>query len=361
MQDPRIAELARILVTYSMAVQPGELVLIAGEESAKPLALEVYRQVLRAGGHPLLRLEPDEAQEILLREGSEAQLRWVNPVSLYQAEHVAAYVSIHAPANLKAHSSIDPQRIVWMRAAMWPVREILLRKRWVVTQFPTPALAQEAEMSLAEYEDFLFGATNRDWQALSAALHEWKRILEAGREIRIVGPGTDLTLSVAGRTWIPADGKHNMPDGEIFTGPVEDSARGYITFDYPAIYLGKEVDGIRLEFEHGKVVKASASKNEDFLLATLDADAGARYLGELGIGTNFGITRFTRSILFDEKIGGTVHLAIGRSYPETGGRNESTVHWDMIKDLRRGGALYLDGELIQQDGRFVIGPELPQS
>ncbi len=361
MHDPRVVEQARILVTYSMAVQPGELVLIAGEEGAKPLALEIYRQVLRAGGHPILRLEPDEAQEILLREGSQAQLTWVNPISVFQAEQIAAYVSIHAPANLKAHSNIEPQRIVWARMATAPVREILLRKRWVVTQFPTAALAQEAEMSLAEYEDFLFGAVNRDWPALSAALHELKRVLEAGREIRIVGPGTDLTLSVAGRTWIPADGKHNMPDGELFTGPVEDSANGYITFDYPAIYLGKEVEGIRLEFAGGKVVNASATKNEDFLLATLDADAGARYLGELGIGTNFGITRFTRSILFDEKIGGTVHLAVGRSYPETGGRNQSTVHWDMIKDLRRGGTIYLDGRPIQQDGRFTGGLEIPAS
>lgn len=361
MHDPRVVSQARILVTYSMAVQPGELVLIAGEEGARPLALEIYRQVLHAGGHPILRLEPDEAQEILLREGSQAQLTWVNPISVFQAEQVAAYVSIHAPSNLKAHSNIEPQRIVWARTATAPVREILLRKRWVVTQFPTPALAQEAEMSLAEYEDFLFGAINRDWAALSAALHELKRVLEAGREIRIVGPGTDLTLRVAGRTWIPADGKHNMPDGEIFTGPVEDSANGYITFDYPAIYLGKEVDGIRLEFAGGKVVKASATKNEDFLLATLDADAGARYLGELGIGTNFGITRFTRSILFDEKIGGTVHLAVGRSYPETGGQNQSTVHWDMIKDLRRGGTIYLDGQPIQQDGQFLGGLKIPTS
>ena len=241
-----------------------------------------------------------------------------------------------------------------MTASRPVMNQIIETVRWVLCDYPTTAFAQEAEMALDEYADFLFGATNIDWTAMEVELKRVKARLETGREIRIVGPETDLTLRVEGRIWEPAAGSHNMPDGEIFTAPIEDATQGHIRYEFPAIYQGREVQGIRLEFAGGKIVAASADKGQDFLTDILDTDPGARRLGEIGIGTNFGIQRHTKNILFDEKMGGTVHLAIGRAYEFTGGRNESAVHWDMIKDLRQDGALFLDGELIQQNGKFLI-------
>jgi aminopeptidase len=236
-----------------------------------------------------------------------------------------------------------------------------MKKPWTLTLFPTSAFAQDADMSLTEFEDFVYSATFADqdrpvakWRALERRQEKMIAALKGADEVHIVGPDTDLTLSVKGRTFINSAGTNNMPSGEIFTGPVETSAEGYIKYDFPVCHAGREIDGIRLVFRKGKVVEASATKNEKFLLSMLDIDRGARRLGELGIGTNFGIDRFVRNILFDEKIGGTIHLALGKSYEETGGRNESALHWDMIKDLRKGGALYVDGEVIQKDGKFKI-------
>jgi aminopeptidase len=233
--------------------------------------------------------------------------------------------------------------------------------RWVVTLYPTNAYAAEAEMGLAEYEDFYYGACLADdgdpltaWQRASAEtvrLAEW---IEGREEVRVVAPGTDITLGIAGRKFIPCDGRHNMPDGEFFTGPVEDSVEGEVSFHLPATIGGREVAGVKLRFEAGKVVEASAERGEEFLLELLDTDDGARRLGELGIGTNYAIDRGTREVLLDEKVGGTVHMAVGRSYPESGGVNESAVHTDLVCDLRLGGKLIVDGETMQEDGRFVV-------
>ena len=354
MRDPRVDELARILVQHSTAVKPGERVLITGGDLAKPLILSVYREAILAGSHPLVMVSFEETARLLLEHGSDAQLTDFPPILLYAAEHIDAYIQIEAPSNTRALSQTSPQRQAILGAARRPFLDRVLKKRWVLCQYPTDALAQEAQMSLAEYADFLFGATNIDWTATRERLLRLKEVLEAGKTLRIVASGTDLTLSTAGRLWIPCDGEHNMPDGEIFTGPIEDSANGYITFDYPVIHRGREVEGVRLEFKDGEVVAATATRGEEYLRAMLDTDAGARRLGEIGIGTNYGITRFTKSILFDEKIGGTVHLAVGRSYEETGGVNQSAVHWDMIKDLRQGGVLYLDGQIIQENGEFRV-------
>ncbi|MBI3966271.1 MAG: aminopeptidase [Chloroflexi bacterium] len=353
MADPRMDELARTLVRYSTRLQPGETVLLRGQDAAKPLLVALYREALLAGALPVLWIEAEETQQLLTRHGNDEQLGFLPGARMAAAEQADAVIVIDAPTNLKHLSQADPQRLVLMNQAVQPFREIVLKKRWCLCQFPTQALAQEAELSLADYEDFLYGATNIDWAATSAEAQRWKRRLEAGREIRVVGPDTELRLDVAGRTWIPADGKHNMPDGEIFTGPVETSVNGHVSYEFPAIYHGREVDGVRLEFRDGVVVDARARKNEEFLVKVLDTDPGARRLGELGIGLNYGIQRFSKSILFDEKIGGTVHLAVGMSYEATGGQVKSSVHWDMIKDLRDGGAIYLDGQLIQKDGRFL--------
>jgi aminopeptidase len=352
--DQRVDELARILVTYSTRIHAGETVLIRGGVAAAPLLLACYREALRAGALPVLWPDLDDAQRILLTEGADAQLDFLPRAHMVAVEDAQCVIRIDAPTNARALSQTDPARMVRLAKTTRPLREQVLRRRWVLCQYPTEALAQEADMSLADFADFLFGATNRDWSAVRDFHQRLKERLEAGRELRFIGRDTDLTLGIAGRTWIPASGEHNMPDGEVFSAPIEDQVNGTIAYDFPAIHAGREVEGIRLTFRDGVIVDASARKNEAYLIQTLDADPGARRLGEVGIGTNERITRFTKSILFDEKMGGTVHLAVGMAYRETGGVNESAIHWDMIKDLRQGGAIYLDGKLLQENGRFLL-------
>lgn len=353
MRDPRIDQLARTLVTYSTELTAGDRVLIQGSELSQPLAIAVYREALRVGALPTIWSTFEEVGWVMFNQGSEQQIGWLDPLLLEAGRQVDAYISLRAPANLKMLSGVDPARQVLAQKARRPFLDLVLQKRWVLCELPTLALAQEAGMSLEELEDFSFGAVSVDWPGMRDELRRRKAQLEAGREVRIVGPGTDIRLGVAGRTWIPDDGKHNMPGGEIFTGPIEDSVDGEISYDFPAVYGGREVDGVRLRFQAGTVVDASARTGEEYLIAMLDADAGARRLGELGIGTNDGIQRFSKSVLFDEKIGGTIHLAIGRSYEETGGTNQSAVHWDMVKDLRTDGEIQLDGKTIQRNGRFL--------
>ncbi len=352
--DPRVEALADILVQHSTEVGPGDLVVIDGTANAQPLLMACYRRVLAAGGHPRLNVGFEEAQEVFLAEASDAQLEFLDPIAQFQADSIQVAIRIRATENTRALANADPSRLAKSMIARRPVMDQIIENvRWVLCDYPTNALAQEAEMSLSEYADFLYGATNIDWSEMTARLASLKTRLEAGSEVRIVGPDTDLTLRTAGRIWEPADGKKNMPDGEIFTAPIEDSVNGRIRYEFPAIYQGRQVDGITLTFKDGLIVEASAERGEDFLNAILDTDPGARRLGEIGIGTNDGIQRHTKNILFDEKMGGTVHLAVGRSYEFTGGKNQSAVHWDMVKDLRTDSALYLDGALLQENGVFV--------
>ena len=352
--DPRVEALADILVQHSTEVGPGDLVLIDGTANARPLLMACYQRVLAAGGHPRLSVGFEEAQEILLAEGSDEQLEFLDPIAKFQADSIQAAIRIRAAENTRALASVDPSRLAKTMIARRPVMDQIIENvRWVLCDYPTQALAQEAEMSLNEYADFLYGATNIDWSVMTARLASLKTRLERGSAIRIVGPDTDITLRTAGRIWEPADGKKNMPDGEIFTAPIEDSVNGRITYEFPAIYQGRQVDGITLTFKDGLIVEATAERGGDFLNTILDTDPGARRLGEIGIGTNDGIRRHTKNILFDEKMGGTVHLAVGRSYEFTGGKNQSAVHWDMVKDLRTDAALYLDGSLLQENGVFI--------
>jgi aminopeptidase len=272
-----------------------------------------------------------------------------------------------ASLNTRELSGVDPKKQARVQRARKPIMETSMRRaaedsyRWALTLFPTNAYAGEAGMSLPAYEDFYYAAclaVNGDpvsaWERQSEETRRLAEWIEGREEVRIQAEGTDVTLNVAGRHWIASAGKHNMPDGEFFTGPVEDSANGTIGFSFPASYAGRTVSGVRLRFEDGKVVEATADQGEDFLQEMLDADDGARRLGELGIGTNFGIATGTREILLDEKIGGTIHMAVGMSYPETGGENNSAVHWDMVCDLRQGGSITVDGAELQRDGRFVV-------
>jgi aminopeptidase len=348
-------------------VSEGDVCTIEGESAAEPLLQAVYEEVLKAGGHPIVNMALEGQSSSYFKHASDAQLDWVSPVAEWAVENADVRIAAMASSNTRALSSVPPERQTRRQSAMQGLMKRMMERsaegsyRWALTLFPTHAYASEAGMSLTDYEDFYFGACLADsedpvgaWKRASAETERLAEWIQGREEVHVTGPGTDLRLAIAGRTFIAATGKHNMPDGEFFTGPVEDSAEGEVTFHLPATYAGREVAGVRFRFEGGRVVDASAEKGEEFLLEMLDTDEGARRLGELGIGTNYGITEGTGEILLDEKIGGTVHLAVGRSYPDTGGLNESAIHWDMICDLRRGGRIEVDGETLQEDGRFVI-------
>lgn len=354
MHDPRISAYAELLVRHSMQVRPRDKVMVRGGINAAPLMEELTRHILRAGGIPYVWPSWDELNRIRATEATEEQLATVTDIDRIVMTGIDCTVVIKAPDNTKSMTSADPARLAIQAKAVQPyMRHFINNVRWVTCNYPCPALAQDAEMSLTEYADFLFGACLIDWKATEAYMNHIKAAFDAGETVHIAGSSTDLTFRIGGRLGIVCAGDKNMPDGEVFYSPIEDSAEGVITFDFPAIYQGREVDGIRLEFREGQVVQASAKKGEEFLLKMLDTDPGARRLGEFGIGCNFGIDRFSKDILFDEKIGGTVHLALGRSYDEAGGANPSAIHWDMIKDLRKDGRVELDGRVVQERGKFI--------
>jgi aminopeptidase len=362
MPDARINKLARVLVAYSRKVRRGQVVMIAGPVAAEPLILEVAREVLRVGGHPMYRMAPDAATEVFYAEARRGQLAFLPKSLLATVREAHHSINVLADVNTQALAGVDPMRQRLVETARRPVAEALMRKnQWTLTLYPTPAYAQDAGMGLEEFEAFAYAAMRVDkrdpvaeWQKARAMQQKIIARLRGADRIRILAPGTDLVLRVKGRRFLGAYGTHNMPDGEVFTGPVETSAEGRIRYTYPVCYRGKEVSDVRLEFQEGRVVKATAARNEAFLRQMIGMDAGASRLGELGIGTHYGISRFIKNILFDEKIGGSVHLALGRSYEETGGLNKSALHWDMICDLRQGGRIEVDGRVLQADGRFRL-------
>ncbi len=366
MPDHRAEKLAELLVDYSTGVRPGDRVAVMGHIQARPLLELIFARTVKAGGHPILLFITPETDELLFRHGTREQIEYVHEPLRAITEKYDVRISVIAPDNTKALSGVDPARMVWRDQARAGLMKTMMRRsaagefRWVLAPYPTSALAQDADMGLPDYEDFLYRACMPDlddpigyWKGVSARQQRIVDWLQGREHVHITGPETDLRLNVAGRKFINCDAHRNVPDGEVFTGPVEDSAEGHVYFSYPAIQSGREVVGVRLWFERGRVVRAAAEKNEEFLLKTLDTDAGSRCLGELAIGTNEGITRFTRQILFDEKIGGSFHMALGAGIPETGSVNESAIHWDMVCDLRRGGEIRVDGDLLYRDGRFV--------
>jgi aminopeptidase len=367
MRDSRIDALAQILVRYSTKVQPGETCAIRATTNAEPLVQAIYEEILRAGGHPVFFLSPVEAQPAFFDLADEDQLQYVADPMRWPYETADVAFAIMADANTRALSQVDPAKQSRVQKARKPLLGASMARtargehRWALTMYPTHAYAADAGMSLARFEEFLFRAClayDDDpvtaWERQSDTVKRLADWMDGKEEVRFQAPGTDITLNVAGRTWVPCYGDHNMPDGEFFTGPVEDSANGVVAFSFPTTYSGREVGGVTLRFEDGKVTDASATAGEELLLRTLDTDEGARRLGELGIGTNYGIVEGTKEILLDEKIGGTFHLALGASYPETGGVNDSAVHWDMICDLRRGGSITVDGQKLQEDGQFLV-------
>ena len=366
MADQRLNKLAKLLVNYSTKVKRGDFVFISCDEVARPWMVEVAREAVKAGAHVETVLTSQEVSEMILKYSSEEQLLCENLLFKTMLEKADVWISAWGGRNTKTNSRIDVEKFKMSSkgAASW--RKIYSEKmgngslRWCGTQFPTYADAQEASMSFSDYEDFVYGAGQLDsedpvaqWKRISEEQEKGVKYLDTKKELRFISEGTDIKVNISGRKWINCDGQVNFPDGEIFTSPVEDGVDGVITFSFPGIYMGKEIQGIVLEVEKGKVVKATAAKGEDLLKALLETDEGACRFGEVAIGTNYGIKDFTRNMLFDEKIGGTVHMAIGDSMPEAGGLNRSTIHWDMLCDMRNGGKIYADGELFYENGRFI--------
>ncbi len=366
MLDPRVKKLAHVLVHYSTTVKPGDKVRIGGTPASEPLLREVYREVVRAGAHPLVRMQLTEEDYLFYSEAGDAQLDYMDPLLLEEAETIDVNIKTFPDQNPHALTSIAPEKKQRRMRAMKPYTETVVRRwqsgqyRWVGTAYPTPALAQEAHMSLDEFAEFVFEAAklnepdpSQAWKDVSARQQTICEYLNRCSTIRYQGLDTDLTFSCQGRTWMNCDGKLNFPDGEVFTGPVEDSVNGTIRFTFPGIYQGQEVEDIFLRFKNGKVVEAHAAKGEALLHKLLETDAGASYVGEIAIGTNEQIARFTKNMLFDEKMGGTIHLAIGLGIPGTGSKNFSALHWDMLKDMRHAGEISADGTVIYRNGRFL--------
>jgi aminopeptidase len=351
---------AALLCDWCLEVQPAQQVLVRTTEHAAALVRSLHRALLEREAWPVIRMTPAELAADFYRHARDTQLRSFAPLELIETESVDADLVISAPANTRALAGVDPALISRSARARAPIAEARMSSRWCTTLWPTASLAQEAGMNESDYRAFVTRALFLDrpdppaaWRELSARQARLIERLSPAREIHIEAPGTDLRLRVDGRTWINSDGKRNMPSGEVFTGPLEESANGTVRFTIPSSPRGVAVSGVELTFEDGKVRSATAEQGEDYLRTALGSDPGASYLGELGIGTNTGIDRATGSILLDEKIAGTVHLALGRSYRETGGKNSSSLHWDLICDLREGGRISADGQVVNENGRFV--------
>lgn len=357
--DPRVAQLAELLVARSLGVQPGWQVLIQGTGLARPLAEELVRATARRGAYPLVRLgevdlDPFPFATTWALDAPAELLEQLPPAERHLRETLDARVIVFSPENVVDGSELAPERRIALRRAVAPFQDRVSTRPWVSCPFPTTALAQDAGLTLRQYADVLYAACLRDWDAEGERMRRLADRFAEAETVRIVGPGTDLALSVTGRTWEVDDGHRNMPGGEIFTSPVEDSAEGVIELsEYPTLLHGNRCEGIRLRFAGGRVVDASARAGEAFLLAALDTDDGARVLGELGIGCNDGIPRHVRQVWFDEKVEGTIHVALGQGFPECGGTNVSALHWDIVKDLARG-RVELDGIAVQEGGRWLL-------
>lgn len=366
MADSRLNKLAKLLVNYSTEVKKGDFVFVSCNEVASPWLTEVVKEATKAGAHVETNISCEEAAEMRLKYSTEEQLKEGNLLMETMIKRADVWLSAWGSRNLKTNSNIDVAKIKASQQGASGWRSYYSSRmgdgslRWCGTQYPTHADAQEAAMSISEYEDFVYGAGLLDcddpvaeWRRISAEQERWVKYLNTKKELHFLSEGTDIRVGIEGRKWINCDGRVNFPDGEIFTSPIDDRINGYITFSFPGIFAGKEIEGIRMVVKDGKVVEATAKKGEDLLKSLLETDNGSSYFGEVAIGTNYGIKKFTRNMLFDEKIGGTIHMAIGDSMPEAGGKNRSSLHWDMLCDMRNGGKIYADGELFYENGEFI--------
>ncbi len=368
MFNPILEKYADVLVNYSTKVKENDLVIIyARGYVAQPLIKEIYKKCLLNGANPIVRTSMDEIAETFIKYASDKQLEYIDEMSKIEVEHADVMIFIGAPNNVKSMACADSSKLAKRSKATHPVLAKRLERsasgdmRWVIADYPTNALAQEANMSLEEYSDFLLKSCYLDldnpsqkWIEIDKEQKRIADILNKTTRIRYVGDKTDITFSTQGRTWIPCSGNMNFPDGEIFTSPVENSANGKIYFDFPQNYHGSTAKEVYLTLENGKVVEASAEIGDEFLQDMLNMDEGSRFVGEIAIGTNDRIQNVTGNILFDEKIGGSIHMALGASYPEAGGKNQSGLHWDMIKNMKQGGKIYADDKLIYENGKFII-------
>ncbi len=366
MPDPRVLKLAKVLVHYSLELKSGQQLDLRTSPLAEELALAVYAEALQAGAHVVIQCSLPGAEETFYRYASEEQLDYASPLQRLTTESFDAILYLEAEHNTRALSGVKPERIARARKARAPISKILLERaaqqklRWCYTIYPTHAFAQEADMSLNEFKNFFFeaGFLNEPdpiaaWRKEGQRQRKLIAWLAGKKQVTLKGANVDLSLSIAGRSFMESEGKYNFPDGEIFTSPMEESVNGWVRFRYPAIYDGQEVTDIELWFEQGRVVKEKASKGQELLTALLNTDEGARYLGEWGLGTNYHIQRFVKHMLFDEKLGGTIHLAVGACYPETGGKNESALHWDMLCDMAESEIL-IDGEVFYRNGKPMV-------
>jgi aminopeptidase len=354
MADPRIKEVAKILVNYSNEIKKDDKVVIDASIEAAPLVKEIYKLCIQKGAYPRVNIGIPGLTKIYYDNASQEQLDHFPELAMQEAKYSDVFISIGAPTNTRALTNVDPKKLAARSKITNPISEIVLEKRWVIFYYPTNAQAQEADMSLEEFEDFVYNATIQDWEKISKEEDKLKEVLDNGKDVQIMGKNTNLKFSIEGRGAVKGDGKNNMPCGEVFIAPVEKSTEGFIEYSFPAIRAGREVDGVKLKFEEGKVIEATATKGEEYLKECLEMDGGAKYLGEFGIGFNYNIKKPVKNILFDEKQGATIHLALGRAYKEGGGTNESALHWDMIKDLKDGGKIIIDGKIIQENGKFLI-------
>jgi aminopeptidase len=367
MRDPRVAKLAETIVKYSTRVKPGDWVHIDSDLKGIPLVEELSRAVLAAGGHPTINLDVESLQRIHMDGAADAQLEWVSPLASKMIAEADVAIFIQAPDNTHNMAGVPVEKLQKRNLAFRKWQEVYMKRsadgslRWNLTQFPCEALAQDADMSLEAFENFVYRATFADqpdpvalWQQVYDEQQKLVDWMAGRKEIRIKGKHADLVMRIDDRKFINSSATHNMPSGEIFTSPVEDSVNGWVEFTYPAIRQGQEVEGIRLEFKDGLILSATAQKNEAFLKSMVDTDEASHRLGELGIGTNFAIQQFTKSILYDEKIGGSFHLAIGSGFEEAGGRNHSAIHWDMICDAREETEMSADGEVFYRNGKILV-------
>ena len=368
MADARVEKLAKVMVNYSLELKPGQKFWLRTTPLAEELNLAVYEEAVKAGAHIFVDQRMPGADEIFFKYASDAQLDYVSPIRHIIVDTFDAELYIDAEHNSRNLSGIDGTRIARSRKAVAELFNQKMKRsadgtyRWCITVYPTNSMAQDADMSLADYREFVYGAgmLNEDdpvafWKEEGRKQTELADWLKGHDQAVLKGSNVDISLSIKDRVFEISDGRYNFPDGEIFTSPLEDSVNGWIRFKYPAIFDGQEVTDIELWFENGKIVKEKAAKNPEMLTSLLNTDAGARILGEWGIGTNYGIQRFSKNMLFDEKIGGTIHFAVGAGFPECGGKNESGLHWDMLCDMAES-EITLDGELFYKDGKTVITP-----
>ena len=368
MYNPLINKYADVLVNYSTRVSKGDLVIIyARGYKSQPLVKEIYKLCLQNGANPIVRTSMDELAETFIKYATDEQLEYIDEMSKIEVEKADVMIFIGAPNNIKNMANANSAKVAKRSKATLPILSKRLERsasgdmRWVIADYPTNALAQEANMSLEEYSEFLINSCYLDldnpvqkWIEIDNEQKRLAEILNKTSKIRIVGDKTDITFSTAGRTWVPCSGNMNFPDGEIFTSPVEDSANGYIYFDFPQNYHGSTSKEVYIKFENGKAVEYHAEIGNEFLKSMLEMDEGSCFVGEVAIGTNDRIQDVTGNILFDEKIGGSIHIALGASYPEAGGKNQSGLHWDMIKNMKNGGQIYIDDKLIYENGKFII-------